>query len=119
LGGIIVKNAKTVFLANGGGNNIAYDAFYSGIKEWNRYGIAGAPENADLIIELSYFVERGGTHVWSATNTYTGKTQVYSQQIVDPQLKLTIYDAKTKNMLWTTFDHRCLARFEKKGKRNH
>ena len=55
----------------------------------------------------------GGTRVWSTNNTYNGTTQVHSTQIIDPQLVLTIYDAKTKNSLWETIDHRRLARREK------
>src|ERR1022692_3614266 len=49
--------------------------------------------------------------------TYNGTTQVHSTQIVDPQLVLTIYDAKTKNSLWETIDHRRLARREKNRKK--
>jgi hypothetical protein len=33
--------------------------------------------------------------------------------MVDPQLVLTIYDAKSKQSLWATVDHRRLARREK------
>jgi hypothetical protein len=109
----VVVNAKKIFLTNGGGNNLAYDAFYSKIKEWNKYEIVGSPEEADLIVELAYRVENGGTRVWSSTNTYNNTTQVHSAQIVDPQLVLTIYDAKTKNSLWSETDHRRLARREK------
>ena len=66
-----------------------------------------------MIVEISYHVENNGTHVWSTSNTYNGTTQVHSTQIIDPQLVLTIYDAKTKNSLWETVDHRRLARREK------
>jgi hypothetical protein len=45
--------------------------------------------------------------------TYTGKTQITSSAIIDPQLKLAIYDAKSKNSLWSAIDHRQLARREK------
>ena len=34
----VVVNAKKVFLSNGGGSNLAYDAFYSEIKRWGKYG---------------------------------------------------------------------------------
>jgi hypothetical protein len=27
-------SAKKIFLSNGGGSNLAYDAFYSKMKEW-------------------------------------------------------------------------------------
>jgi hypothetical protein len=109
----VVVNAKKIFLTNGGGSNLAYDAFYSEMKQWGKYDIVGSPEEADLIVELAYRVERGGTRVWSSSNTYDGTTQVHSAQIVDPQLTLTIFDAKTKNSLWSEVDHRRLARREK------
>ncbi len=109
----IVVTAKTVFLTNGGGSNLAYDSFYAEMKSWGKYQIAGSPEEADLIIELAYRVEKAGTRVWSSTNTYDGSTQVHSAQIVDPQLMLIIYDAKSKQSLWSAVDHRRLARLEK------
>lgn len=109
----IIVNAQKVFLTNGGGSDLAYDAFYSQMKQWGKYQIVGAPDDADLIVELAYRVEHGGTRVWSSTNTYDNTTQVHSAQIVDPQLVLTIYDAKSKNSLWSTVDHRRLARRQK------
>src|SRR5580700_6151128 len=104
-----VVNAKKVFLTNGGGSNLAYDAFYSEMKSWGKYQIVGSPDEADLIVELAYRVEDRGTRVWSSTNSYTGATNVHSAEIVDPQLVLTIFDAKSKNSLWSTIDHRRLA----------
>lgn len=83
------------------------------MKKWGRYEIVGSPDAADLIVELAYRVEDHGTRVWSSTNTYNGQTQVHSAQVVDPQVVLTIYDAKSKNSIWTTVDHRRLARLEK------
>jgi hypothetical protein len=108
----VIVAAHKVFLSNGGGSDLAYDAFYSEMKKWGKYQIVGSPEEADLIVELAYRVENMGTHVWSATNTDNNTTQVYSRQIIDPQLILTIYDAKTKNSLWSTVDHRRLAKME-------
>src|SRR5208282_1518898 len=109
----VVVNARKIFLTNGGGSNLAYDAFYSDMKQWGRYEIVGSPDEADLIVELAYRVDHGGTRVWSSTNSYDGTTQVHSAQILDPQVTLTIYDAKTKNSLWSEVDHRRLARREK------
>jgi hypothetical protein len=109
----VIVNARKIFLSNGGGSNLAYDAFYSKMKEWGKYQIVGSPEEADLIVELSYRVEDKGTRVWSSTNTYNNTTQVHSRQITDPQVILTIYDAKTKTSLWSETDHRRLARREK------
>ena len=109
----VVVNAKTIFLTNGGGSNLAYDSFYSEMKQWGRYEVVGSPQEADLIVELSYRVEQLGTRVWSSTNTYYGTTNVHSDRMEDPQLSLTIYDAKTKNSLWSEVDHRRLARLQK------
>ena len=106
----VIASAKKIFLSNGGGSNLAFDAFYSSMKEWGRYEIVGSPDGADLIVELAYRVEQGGTRVWSTTNTYNNTTQVHSAQIVDPQLVLTIYDGKTRTQLWSETDHRRLAR---------
>ncbi len=108
-----IVNAHKVFLSNRGGSDLAYDAFYQEMKSWGKYEIVGSPDDADLIVELSYEVVHEGTRVWSTTNTYNNTTQVHSSQIIDPQLILTIYDAKTKNSLWSTIDHRRLARLEK------
>lgn len=108
-----IINARRVFLTNGGGSDLAYDAFYAEMKKWGKYEIVGSPEEADLIIELAYHVENRGTRVWSSHNSYNGTTQVHSAQIIDPQLVLIIYDAKSKNSLWETVDHRKLAMREK------
>ena len=83
------------------------------MKSWGKFEIVGSPDDADLIVELAYRVEDHGPRVWSSTNTYNGDTQVHSRELIDPQLTLTIYDAKTKNSLWSTIDHRRLARMEK------
>jgi hypothetical protein len=109
----VVVNAKKIFLSNGGGSNLAYDAFYAKMKEWGKYEIVGAPDEADLIVELSYRVDKGGTRVWSTTNTYEKTTEVHSSQIVDPQVNVAIYDAKTKISLWSETDHRRLAKRQK------
>ena len=65
---IIVK-AQKIFLTNGGGSDLAYDEFYSEMKNWGKYQIAGSPDEAELIVELAYQVVDGGTGVWSSSNT--------------------------------------------------
>ena len=74
--------------------------------------IVGSPEKADLIITLQYYVEKNGTSAVPVTNTYTGQTTYYSYENVDPQLKLSVYDSKTKAELWSAIDHRRLARLK-------
>jgi hypothetical protein len=108
-----ISDAKKAFVTNGGGSPLAFDEFYAQVKQWGKYELVGSPPEADIILELHYFVEDKGSHVWSSTNTYTGQTQVYSRQATDPQLTLNVYSAKTKDLLWSVTDHRQLARLEK------
>src|SRR5438309_107791 len=90
------------------------------MKTWRKDHIVGSPDEADLIIELAYRVEHGEHRVWSSTNSYDGTTQVHSAQIVDPKLVLTIYEAKSKNSLWSAVDHRRLGKEgEESGERNN
>lgn len=107
-----VTQAKTVFLTNGGGSELAFDAFYQAFKQWGKYEIVGSPDKADLVITLQYWVEKNGSRTVPVTNAYTGQTTYYSHENVDPQLKMTVLDAKTKEELWSTIDHRRLARLE-------
>ncbi len=117
----MVVKAKTVFLTNAEGSNFAYDAFYSKMKEWGKYEIVGSPNEADLIIELAYKVDKstgvGSSPIYSPNKENSGivqtGTRVSSYQILDPQLVLTIYDAKTRTSLWSETDHRRLARRQK------
>jgi hypothetical protein len=50
----VILTAHTVFLSNGGGSDLAFDAFYSEMKKWGKYQIVGSPDDAELIVELSY-----------------------------------------------------------------
>jgi hypothetical protein len=50
----VIASAKKIFLYNGGGSNLAYEASYASMKEWGKYRIVGAPDAADLIVELGY-----------------------------------------------------------------
>jgi hypothetical protein len=109
----IIQSAKTAFITNGGGTPLAFDEFYSEIKKWGRFQLAPSPAQADIVIELKYFIEDKGEHTGSAYNSYTKRTTVYSYDVTDPQLILSIFEPKTNALLWSTTDHRRLARREK------
>ena len=95
-----------------------YHTFYQAMKQWGRYQITDSPDKAELIFEVSYGVVDHGTSVWSATNTATGQTQVYSARDTDPQIRLSVYDGKSHEALWLTLQHRELARFERNREKN-
>jgi hypothetical protein len=97
--------AKKVFLSKGvgataltvkGGFDLAFDAFYSGMKDWGRYTITDKPEDADLIMQVSYSVESQGTEVNGDAN------RVSSRLIFEGNLSLVVYNSQKKTELWST-----------------
>lgn len=101
-----VTKAKSAFLTNGGGSNVAFDEFYQQFKAWGRFEIASSPAEADIIVDLRFLMEQLGTRSWGATDYSTGEIRIHSNRVTDPQLTLSIFDAKTKDLLWSTTDHR-------------
>jgi hypothetical protein len=65
-----------------------------------------------LIVELAYRVERDGGRVESSTDAYN-TTHINSAEKVDPQVVLTIYDAKSRTLLWSESDRPRSARRKK------
>jgi hypothetical protein len=107
---VIVQSSTRAFLTNGGGTPLAFDEFYSQMKQWGRFQLTASPAEADIVIELKYVIEDKGEHTSSSYNFYTKQTQVYSYDVTDPQLVLNIYEPKAGSLLWSTTDHRRLAR---------
>jgi hypothetical protein len=60
-----------------------YERFYSEMQSWGRYELVAAPADADLVFEIRFLTPL------NILNSY------------DPQLRLTILDAKTHFVLWT------------------
>ncbi len=109
----LIINAKKIFIVNGGGSNLAYDTFYSAMKKWGRYELIGSPDNADLVVQLSYGVESGGVLVW--TNPATKRAN--SSEVHYPKISLVIYDPKSKTPLWSTVDYPRTAVRQKNGEK--
>lgn len=105
-----VTQATTIFLVNGGGSDTAFDEFYQDMKAWGKYQIVGTQDQADLIIEVRYSVPSSGHGSTPIYNSYTKQTTYYDYNDIDPQVQVTISDAKTHAQLWTGIDHRKLVR---------
>ncbi|MGD0098286.1 MAG: hypothetical protein ABSB60_17520 [Terracidiphilus sp.] len=83
--------AKKVFISNtgngfdssawSGGPNRIYDEFYMAMKNWERYELAGAPGDADLVLDVNVIRD---SVVW--------------------QFKLEILDPRTGIVLWTQYE---------------
>jgi len=60
-----IARAKRVFISNGGQEtgrledfsgrqDRCYNQFYSALKSWGRYALAGGPSDADLVMEIKF-----------------------------------------------------------------
>jgi hypothetical protein len=96
-----IQAAKRVFISNAGGEledwyakflfsggpNRFYDEFYADMKDWGHYELVSAPADADLIFEIH------------AGDIYLGEREGV------PRFELTIYDPKTRVVLWALAEH--------------
>jgi hypothetical protein len=94
-----ILTGKTAFISNAGMDAMSvsvfrnagdpdqpYNEFYAAMKSWGRYKLVANPADADLVFEIRF----------TAPLTDCGKLTTY-----DPQLDLTIVDAKTHFTLWS------------------
>lgn len=99
-----VTQAKTVFLLNGGGNDAAFDEFYQDVKSWGKYQIVGSPDQADIVLTLHYAWFDDGETSTAYYNAYTHQTNTNTTEDHHAQVQLSVYDARTKQPLWSTDD---------------
>ncbi len=99
-----ILDAKTIFISNAGsdctgfsgGPDEAYNRFYAAMESWARYGLASAPANADLDIEISFVCTVAPVSVFKGDS---GPPAYLSH------LKLVILDIKTHVVLWVITEH--------------
>jgi len=110
-----IVQAKKVYLLNGqttsqglteNGNNLAFDALYSQMKEWGKFELVGSPKNADIVIELQYRPYSSGSSSFTIYNTYTHTSQTISGTGGGADFAIVIYDANSKEQL-STFTDSC------------
>lgn len=103
----LILSARKVFVANGGGDESAfdpqytggpdrlYDEFYAGMESWGRYQLVGSPEDADLVFEVRLTVIRP-----QSSHPLGDNNEPY-----DSQFQLAIRDVKTNVILWGLTEH--------------
>jgi hypothetical protein len=105
----VIANAKKVFLLDGqtnsqyltkNGNALAFDTLYAGMKSWGKYELVDSPKDADIVIELQYRPYSEGSR--SYYNAFTKTVQ--TRDAFGADFALVIYDAKSKEQLWSTTD---------------
>jgi len=105
-----ICDAKKVFLSNGGDSDLAYDTFYSEMQRWGRYETVNSPDEADLIVEVTFRVGRG--REWLHDET-VGAPQDGRRYPLLMLATLTVFDVKSNHSLWSAVESRKLALTEK------
>lgn len=98
--------AKTAYLhKTGNGDNAAYDVVSTTLDGWGRFTMVNSPEKADIVIEIySHAESEGGVGASVGSSGRRGREGKVRQASV-AEIKLTVYDPKTKVPLWAGVEH--------------
>ena len=100
--------AKTAFLKKSGGSeSIPYDVVSDTLQGWGRFTLVEAVEKADVIIEV-YTAEDSPTTISTSGRGRgygAGPSATASKEVSISQIRLTVYDAKSKMGLWSSSEH--------------
>ena len=108
-----VAHARKVFLLNGqttaqdltkNGNILAFDTLYADMKSWGKYELVDSPKDADIVIELQYRPYSEGSRSFGVYNPSTNTVQTRSVAVVGADFALVIYEARSKEQLWSVSD---------------
>jgi hypothetical protein len=101
-----LANSKRLFVANGGGNDPAFQAFMEALKQWGRFQIVTKESEADLFVRFRFSEVVVSENVWVSKNAHTGAVENVKTQNVQGQIALTFYDP-TLNTSVASFYQRC------------
>ncbi|HUN89833.1 MAG TPA: hypothetical protein VMU28_13625 [Terriglobales bacterium] len=88
--------AKTAYIKNGGGNEMPFNIISSAIDSWGRFIPADSPEAADIIIEItSYVNDVGSTQQLDDKGNPKARPDVVN-------IKMVVSDARTHLPLWSS-----------------
>jgi len=88
-----IASAKKAFISNTGvGAATNYNEVYAAIKSWGRYEIVAAPEDADVVLEISLTTKIAAVSGSKDSGCDSSNASTF---------KLVVLDAKTHFVLWT------------------
>lgn len=99
-------NAKTVFIKQIAGNELAFDVVNNAIAGWPRYIVVDSLEKADLLIEVSAPAEQKKKDDKTSVQGDSGSgrdpraMQMPSTTYTDTDVKLIVRDSHTRAVLW-------------------
>ena len=97
---------KSMFLKKAGGSAIPFEVISAAVAEWGRYPLVDSPEKADLILEVVSPDESGSVSVTSSAGVASADGHMQdstttTKELPASEVKLTIYDARSKLPLWS------------------
>ena len=99
-------------MVKSGNTDIPYNVISSALEGWGHFTLVGTPEKADIIVEIEGLSSEGGEIKVSSAmkpSRETGRMEQSSgatRQLVGPaEVKLTVYDPKTRMSLWMGIEH--------------
>jgi hypothetical protein len=98
--------ARTVFLKKAGGSDIPFNVITSDIEGWGRFTLVDSAETADLVVEVLSPEENGSVTIANSYGVAPGSTQPESststsRELPGSDVKLTVYDPRSKVPLWS------------------
>jgi hypothetical protein len=99
-----LANAKNVLVMRARGNGIPFDVIKSAIDGWGRFALVEAPDKADLVISVATSGDNN-VKVGSASNGFSPSgrpdaSTTTTREFSDSDITMTVYDAKSKRVLW-------------------
>jgi hypothetical protein len=108
-----IVHARKAFLLNGqttaqdltkNGNMLAFDTLFADVKSWGKYELVDSPRDAEIVIELQYRPYSEGSRSFGVYNPSSNTVQTHSVAMAGADFALVIYEAASKEPLWSVSD---------------
>jgi hypothetical protein len=98
--------AKNIVITRARGSQIPYDVISSTVDGWGRFTMVDTADKADLVITVATSGGDNSVRVGASSgpSPFSGRPESSSKSTMDlsnAEIVMTVYDAKTKRVLWT------------------
>jgi hypothetical protein len=105
----VLSNTHSIFIGNAGDQENAdalraYNAFYAGLDALHRFKLVTDPGQADLVVELHYEIDLGGSKVSGGNSAR--------------QFRAVLFDAETHTVVWSITERTNYAALQRNRDRN-
>ena len=96
-----LTSAKNVLVTRARGSNIPYDVIKSTLDGWGRFTIVESLDHADLLVQVSTTGDNSfGVSSSNNLASDSDRSPRTSKDFSASDITMTVYDAKTKRVLW-------------------